>query len=413
MALYSLDNLTQIRDALINAKIRGVKIRFVYDSRTNQALVNDLIAAGIPIIKRNYQTSDIMHNKFFVFDYRDTTSSNDDWVWTGSTNVTFNQFFSDANNVIEIQDKTLAAIYTREFEEMWGNATDTPDPTRAKFGPAKTDNVPHIVNANGTRVETYFSPSDNVSSKIEDMISTQTDYNIYFCAYAFTRFNISNRMYSKWQQGKDVKGVFDSSNITDPNSVYHEMLGQGPYGWNPPADVWADTAEAIILHHKYILIDAPYPNSNPVTETGSYNFSNSATFNNDENLLIIYSPRVTNLYLQEFYKRYRASGGQGIIIIGIEQISSNVPDKFILYQNYPNPFNPISNIKYQISKTSLVCLKIYDLLGREVSALVNQTQQTGTYIVKFDASNLSSGIYFYSLASDGNKIDTKKMVLVK
>jgi phosphatidylserine/phosphatidylglycerophosphate/cardiolipin synthase-like enzyme len=413
MALYSFNELTQIRDALINAKIRGVRIRFVYDSRTNQALVNDLIAAGIPIMKRNYQTSDIMHNKFFVFDNRDTTSGNDDWVWTGSANVTFNQFFSDANNVIEIQDRTLASIFTREFEEMWGSAADLPDPAKAKFGPAKADNVPHIVNVNGTRVELYFSPSDLPSTKIEDMISVYTDFNIYFCAYAFTRYNISNRMYSKWQQGKDVKGVFDSSSIADLNSVYHEMLGQGPYGWNPPADVWADVAENIILHHKYMLIDAPYPNSNPVTETGSYNYSNSATFNNDENLLILYSQRVSNLYLQEFYKRYRASGGQGIVVIGVKQISNVTPGQFLLYQNYPNPFNPISIIKYQISKAGITKLKIYDILGRETAVLVDEVQQTGTYEVKLDASGLSSGIYFYTLLADGVLIDSKKMVLLK
>ncbi len=412
MSLYSFNDLTQIKDALINAKIRGVKIRFVYDSRTNQALVNDLIAAGIPIMKRNYQTSDIMHNKFFVFDYRDTTSSNDDWVWTGSTNVTNEQFFTDRNNVIEIQDKTLAAVYTREFEEMWGSATDIPNPSAAKFGPAKTDNVPHLLNVNGTRIEAYFSPSDNPSGNIEDLVSNETDYNIYFCAYAFTRYNISNRMKSKWTLGKDVKGVFDQSNQTDPNSVYHEMHGEGQYAWVPPADVWLDNQTGL-LHHKYILIDSPYPNSNPAVETGSYNFSNAATFNNDENYLIVYSPRVANLYLQEFYKRYKESGGQGIIIIGVQQISNNLPDEFKLEQNYPNPFNPKSNIKYQIAKSSLVTLKVFDILGREVSELVNQKQEAGSYNITFDASGLASGIYFYSLYADGAKIDSKKMVLIK
>ncbi len=414
MALYSFDNLTQIKDALINAKIRGVKIRFVYDSRTNQALVNDLIGAGIPIMKRNYQTSDIMHNKFFVFDYRDTTSSNDDWVWTGSTNVTQDQFFTDRNNVIEIQDRTLAAIYTREFEEMWGSATDFPIPSIAKFGPAKVDNVPHLMNINGIRVETYFSPSDNPSGKIEDMITNETDYNIYFCAYAFTRFNISNRMKSKWTQGKDVKGVFDQSNQSDPNSMYHEMHGEGgpPYAWEPPADVWLDNQTGL-LHHKYILIDSPYPNSNPVVETGSYNFSNAATFNNDENYLIVYNPRAANLYLQEFYKRYRESGGLGIIIIGIQQITGNIPAEFKLGQNYPNPFNPKTTVKYQLPKAGLVNLKVFDMLGREVAELVNTKQEAGSYSLTFDASNLSSGVYFYSLYSDGQKVDTKKMVLIK
>lgn len=410
MALYSFNELTQIRDALINAKIRGVKIRFVYDSRTNQALVNDLIAAGILIQKRNYQTSDIMHNKFFVFDYRDTSSANDDWVWTGSTNVTQDQFFTDANNVIEIQDKSLAAVYTREFEEMWGSSTEIPNPVMAKFGPAKTDNVPHILNVNGTRIEAFFSPSDNTSSQIENLISTQTDYDIYFCAYAFTRYNIANAMKSRWNAGRDVKGVFDRDTA---NSVFLEMKGFGPYAWNPPADVWIDYSETGILHHKYILIDAPYVNSNPAVETGSYNYSNSATFNNDENYLIVYSPRVANLYLQEFYKRYRVSGGTGIIIIGVEPITGNEPNKYELQQNYPNPFNPKSTIAYNIPKMSEVKLKVYDITGREVAELINTVQLAGSYKVTFNASTLASGIYFYSLFADGNKIDSKKMVLIK
>ena len=411
MALYSFLDLTQIRDALINAKLRGVRIRFVYDSRTNQPLVNDLITAGIPIQKRNYQTSDIMHNKFFIFDYRDTNQVNNVWVWTGSTNITQEQFFTDGNNVIEIQDRTLAAIYTREFEEMWGSHTDLPDPVRAKFGPAKVDNVPHLTNVNGTRVDVYFSPSDNASTQIENMIASQTDYDIYFCIYAFTKFSIENAMKSKWNAGKDVKGVFDNSN--NQSAVYLEMKGISGTVWDPPADVWLDTVEGGLLHHKYMLIDAPYPNSNPVTETGSFNYSNAATYNNDENLLLVYSPRVTNLYLQEFYKRYRISGGTGIIIIGIEPVAGNIPEKFRLYQNYPNPFNPVSKIKYELSKSSNVKLKVYDLLGREVSELVNMSQQAGSYELTFDAHNLASGIYFYTMFADGVRIDSKKMLMLK
>jgi phosphatidylserine/phosphatidylglycerophosphate/cardiolipin synthase-like enzyme len=219
-------------------------------------------------------------------------------------------------------------------------------------------------------------------------------------------------MKSKWRNGKDVKGVFDHSN--EQSTVYLEMKGIGGDSlWNPPADVWLDTVEGGLLHHKYMLIDAPYPNSNPVTETGSFNYSNAASFNNDENLLIVYSPRITNLYLQEFYKRYRISGGTGIIIIGIEPISGNIPEKFKLYQNYPNPFNPVSKIKYELSKSSNVKLKVYDLLGREVSELVDLNQQAGSYEITFDASNLASGIYFYTMFADGARIDSKKMVLVK
>ncbi|HJY62551.1 MAG TPA: phospholipase D-like domain-containing protein, partial [Ignavibacteria bacterium] len=409
MALYSFNELTQIKDALINAKIRGVKIRFVYDGRTNQALVNDLIAAGIPIIKRP-SANDIMHNKFFVFDYRYNTSHTNVWVWTGSTNVTNDQFFNDANNVIEIQDRTLAAVYTREFEEMWGSATDLPIPSRAKFGPQKTNNVPHILNVNGTRIEAYFSPGDNGSIQLQNLITANFDYDCFFSIYAFTDYNIANRMKARYNPtlGRYVKGVFDRDTA---NGVFREMKGLGPYAWNPPADVVIDYAESGILHHKYMLIDPLNTSSNPAVETGSYNYSNNANNDNDENFLIVYNARVANLYLQEWYKRYKISGG--VAIIGVQQISTEIPARYELKQNYPNPFNPVTNIEYSIPKSGKVLLKIYDITGKEVQTIVNELQQAGTYKAEMKALNMASGVYFYMLFADDVRIDSKKMVLLK
>lgn len=408
MCLYSFNDLTQIKDALINAKLRGVKIRFVYDSRTNQALVNDLIASGIPLIKRP-TTNGEMHNKFFVFDYRYNTSHSNVWVWTGSTNITNAQFFTDANNAIEIQDRTVSAIYTREFEEMWGSATDLPILARAKFGSQKTNNVPHITNINGTRIDVHFSPGDNGSNQIQNLINTNFDYDCLFSIYAFTDYNIANRMKARYSPpARNVRGVFDRDTA---NGVFREMKGYGPFAWNPAADVLIDYAEPPLLHHKYMIIDPFNSNSNPALETGSYNYSFNANNNNDENFLIIYSPRVANLYAQEWYKRYKVSGG--VWVIGIQQISSEIPARFELKQNYPNPFNPVTNIEYSIPKASNVLLKVYDLTGREVQTLVSEKQNAGTYKADLKALNMASGIYLYSLFADDLRIDSKKMVLIK
>jgi len=97
----------------------------------------------------------------------------------------------------------------------------------------------------------------------------------------------------------------------------------------------------------------------------------------------------------------------------VRQISSEIPSSFSLFQDYPNPFNPDSKIKYQISKLSNVKLKVYDITGREVTTLVNQQQNAGTYELDFNGSDFSSGIYLYSLFVDGVLIETKKMVLLK
>jgi hypothetical protein len=190
------------------------------------------------------------------------------------------------------------------------------------------------------------------------------------------------------------------------------MKGFGPFAWNPPADVLIDFAEGTsIYHHKYMIIDPLNVSSNPVVETGSYNYSNAANNSNDENMLFVYSPRVANLYVQEWYKRYKISGGTAVI--GIEQISTEIPNKFELKQNYPNPFNPSTSIQYSVAKSSNILLKVYDVTGRVVQTLVNENQTTGIYKVNLKALNMASGIYFYSLEADGVRIDSKKMILVK
>ena len=90
----------------------------------------------------------------------------------------------------------------------------------------------------------------------------------------------------------------------------------------------------------------------------------------------------------------------------------NVPEEFSLYQNYPNPFNPETKIKYTMPSSSIVTLKVYDVLGNEITTLVNKEKQPGIYEVEFNASNFSSGIYIYRLQT-GSFIETKKMMLLK
>lgn len=89
-----------------------------------------------------------------------------------------------------------------------------------------------------------------------------------------------------------------------------------------------------------------------------------------------------------------------------------IPQNFELTQNYPNPFNPSTTIEYSIPKDASVSLKIYDVLGKEVATLVNDQKAAGTYILNWNASNFSSGIYFYRLTA-GEFTETKKMFLVK
>lgn len=98
---------------------------------------------------------------------------------------------------------------------------------------------------------------------------------------------------------------------------------------------------------------------------------------------------------------------------GISTISE-VASKYSLSQNYPNPFNPTTNIKYGLTKSGFVLLKVYDLIGKEVATLVNQNQTAGTYLVDFKAGDygLTSGIYFYKISA-GEFSEVRKMILTK
>jgi hypothetical protein len=98
--------------------------------------------------------------------------------------------------------------------------------------------------------------------------------------------------------------------------------------------------------------------------------------------------------------------------VGINTVSSEIPDNFRLNQNYPNPFNPSTNITYQLKTGSFVNLKVFDILGKEILTLVNQKQNAGSYSVEFSAGSIPSGVYFYRLQAEGFS-DVKRMILMK
>jgi hypothetical protein len=92
--------------------------------------------------------------------------------------------------------------------------------------------------------------------------------------------------------------------------------------------------------------------------------------------------------------------------------SFNGPGEFSLSQNYPNPFNPVTSISFSIPEDSFVSIKVYNLLGNQVATVINKEIEAGQHSIKFDASSLPSGVYFYMLKADNN-VATKKLVLLK
>jgi photosystem II stability/assembly factor-like uncharacterized protein len=130
-------------------------------------------------------------------------------------------------------------------------------------------------------------------------------------------------------------------------------------------------------------------------------------------------PNISDIYMINSSTGFIV-GYEGIILkttnggnqIGIQPLSNDIPAKFKVSQNYPNPFNPTTKIKFDLPKSSFTKLVVYDLLGREVTTLVDEELKPGTYEAEWNASDISSGIYFYKLITD-EFVEAKRMILIK
>jgi len=131
----------------------------------------------------------------------------------------------------------------------------------------------------------------------------------------------------------------------------------------------------------------------------------------------IYSPRGAAwsndgslMYLADF--DYNIVGVWKKVPVGVAVVHDNMPLRFHLEQNYPNPFNPRTTIRFTLSQPGFVELKVYNLQGQEVKTIVSEAMTSGTHQVLFDATGISSGVYYYTLTHNGQK-QTKQMVIVK
>jgi phosphatidylserine/phosphatidylglycerophosphate/cardiolipin synthase-like enzyme len=222
--------------------------------------------AGIEV--RSDDRSALMHNKFWIFDGK--------IAWTGSTNITENGVFEQNNNAIVIHSPEIAAIYEREFAEMWDG----------QFGPKSPSTVDQqSVVVNGTPIQIYFSPEDHVLDHMIPLVASASA-SIHFMAFSFTDYPLAKAMIDRAAAGVDVSGVFEKTGSeTDSSELRTFFCAHVParQDGNPK-----------FLHDKVIIIDNRYVIS------GSFNLSTNATESNDENVIIIDNPDIAKLYTQEF-----------------------------------------------------------------------------------------------------------------
>jgi phosphatidylserine/phosphatidylglycerophosphate/cardiolipin synthase-like enzyme len=310
---YNTTGISDITAALNAAHSRGVEIRIINDFNVedNNGFAGlDAAIGRIVSPEDNYEAGiGIMHNKFVVFD-ANSPDPNDPLVWTGATNFTSGQINTDPNNVIIIQDQSLAKTYRIEFEEMFGSSGLQPDPVNAKFGANKSNNTPHEFIIGGSRVESYFSPSDGTNNKIEETIRTG-NHQVFVNTMLNTRTPIAYAVVDMADAGADAKVLINSEGQSDVSTVLAIFKELG--------DNFRDYAGSGILHHKTLIVDPDFPESDPILLTGCHNWSSSADTRNDENTLIIHNQDIANIYYQEFVERFK----QGEIIADVPETNKD------------------------------------------------------------------------------------------
>lgn len=295
---FNNDGISNIADALNAAHDRGVVVRVVYDINQANFGTDELKSAigkmASPVSE--YPVYGIMHNKFIVFDAL-SDDHNDPLVWTGATNFTDGQINTDQNNVVLVQDKSLAIAYRMEFNEMFGSDGAQPDAGESRFGPDKLDNTPHEFIIGGHRVESYFSPSDDTHTKILNTLQT-ADTDLSIATMLITKTDLAYAIRDAFEAGVETEVL-----VKDEESSNETVVAVLK---NSLQDKFRVSGESGIMHHKYAIVDQSDAGADPLVITGSHNWSNSAQYRNDENTLIIHSQDLANQYYQEFVNRFKA-----------------------------------------------------------------------------------------------------------
>ncbi|MEZ0371661.1 MAG: phospholipase D-like domain-containing protein [Candidatus Sericytochromatia bacterium] len=280
LAIFDLEE-PSAAEALIAARKRGVRVRVVTDTdnmgepgmpQIARAIHRRMRAAGISI--KGDKRRPFMHNKFMIID--------GEQVVTGSLNLTPYSLYRDNNNSLRINSPQLAANYQAEFERLF---------TRELFG-SNPHQIPYpVVQVDGATIQTYFSPRGGTKQAILETLS-KAQKQIRMMAFSVTDEDVQQLLIEKHRQGVSIEAIFDGCMISQ-YSIFQDLLLK-----NIPVMIDGNQA---LLHSKVFVVDGQ------VVITGSYNFSKNAEERNNENTLIIRSPKVAGFYNEEFERLKRAS----------------------------------------------------------------------------------------------------------
>ena len=380
-AQYTIDvavfNTTRnlIVAALTRAHNRGVRVRFLANqgSFTSNAALNPAPAFPLAYVNAN----DLMHNKFVAIDAQSVDSS---WLWTGSCNWTYTDMYTNYNNIVLIQDQALVRAYEQEFEEMWGSSGRNFNAAASRVGNRKTNNTPGTFNVGGRTIELYFSPSDGTTTAIERSLYSATN-DLEFALLTFTRNELGTAVRDEHRAGVWEHGLIE--NINDPGSEYNWLRNNG-------VNVLEDR-NSTALHHKYAIVDAGSPSSDPLVITGSHNWTTAAEDRNDENTLIIHDATIANLYLQEFALRWCEAKGNINCSLPFSRATSTdqLPSAPEAAQLYPNPSSGQCTLSWPLSNLKDRQLQVYTTTGQLVQTQILSEEAHCTWTLP----DLPNGMY--------------------
>ncbi len=271
-------DLEEVADALIAAKKRGLEVVFITDDEhgieadeeDGLNLFTKMEEAGIEI--HDDARSGLMHDKIWLFD--------EFVLWTGSCNITVNGVFRNNNDVVVLYSEDAAAIYEKEFDEM----------RAGEFGTTSTSTVDEqVVEIAGTVVRVFFGAEDDVIDHISPIVQA-SEKSVRFMAYSFTHDTLGDAVIDRFEQGKDVMGIFE---LRGSETEYSELGRMYDLGMQVRQDGNSRT-----FHFKNFVLD-----ENTVM-TGSFNYSESADESNDENVLLLGNETIAQLYMEEFERRW-------------------------------------------------------------------------------------------------------------
>ena len=291
IAVYGFDGQDEIINALRRAKQRGVRIRGVVDDygatlykRTN-SVVKEFgfkTDVNVPMAQKQFEKeftrskNALMHNKFVIID--------EEYLWTGSTNLTNFCMTLNSNNSVVIKSKDLASVYQDEFNQMF---------EEDKFHTLKNivENKNNIV-LNDSSISVYFSPQDKVLTKAIIPIIKEAKEKIYVSMFYLTNYWITNALIEANNRGVEIKIIVDSTLQKEPKSQIDELEQAGI---SIKIENWRGK-----MHQKSMVVDSC------TTVIASTNWTGASEYSNDENMLVIKNKAVANTQEKEFLRLWKS-----------------------------------------------------------------------------------------------------------